>query len=86
MVIKISRRTKQLIKNVCCFIFLFNIEASLSNNSQSLDLDLDIDNDNDSNADALTDGLLILRHAFGLRESDLTNDAIALLHQMPLAS
>jgi hypothetical protein len=67
---------------MCCFIFLFNIEASLSNNSQSLDLDID----NDSNADALTDGLLILRHAFGLRESDLTNDAIALLHQMPLAS
>ena len=82
MVIKISRRTRQLIKNMCCFIFLFNIEASLSNNSQSLDLDID----NDSNADALTDGLLILRHAFGLRESDLTNDAIALLHQMPLAS
>lgn len=74
MVIKISRRTRQLIKNMCCFIFLFNIEASLSNNSQSLDLDID----NDGNADALTDGLLILRHAFGLRGSDLTNDAVAL--------
>ena len=35
------------------------------------------DFDQSGSADALTDGLLLLRHAFGLRGSMLTNDAVA---------
>jgi hypothetical protein len=35
------------------------------------------DVDSDGNIDALTDGLLLLRYTFGLRDSDLTSGAIS---------
>ena len=46
---------------------------SFANNSQS-----SWDFDRDGNADALTDGLLMLRYTFGLRGETLVNGAVSL--------
>lgn len=46
--------------------------------SVSSEIESDFDFDNNGTLDALTDGLLLLRYAFGLRGDNLTNAAIGL--------
>jgi beta-glucanase (GH16 family) len=64
--------------------------SSQGYNFSATDYDIQIlpmnwDFDSNGTADALTDGLLLLRHAFGIAGSSLTDDAIATDSQMSTA-
>ena len=61
---------KKILLSVFLLIFL-------GYTSQVKATDLSWDVDSDGNIDALTDGLLLLRYTFGLRNNELTNGAIS---------
>ena len=52
--------------------YVFNLEADVVDPTECT-----LDADGNASADALTDGLLFIRHLFGLRDESLTVDAVA---------